>query len=73
MPLDTEAKRRRAAVAAGLSFIPAPPKADGVISAADRAALAGVYIAGGEEAGIGIYRARYAVVSGHRGFYRTRY
>lgn len=53
MALDTEAKRRRAAVAAGLPFIPTPPKADGDISEADRAILAGVYVAGAETGGSG--------------------
>ena len=73
MVLDTEAKRRAAAVAAGLPFIPAPPKPDGVISAADRAILVGVYLVGEQEGGAGEYRARHANINGHRGDYRSRY
>lgn len=73
MALDTEEKRRRAAVAAGLPFIPTPPKADGDISAADRAILTGVYIAGDEVSAVSIYRARYAGVGGYRAIYRSRY
>ena len=73
MPLDTEAKRRAAAVAAGLPFIPAPPKADGVIDAADRAILAGIYYSSGMGAAAGGYRGRHATVGGHRATYRPRY
>ena len=42
MAIDSAA-RRKAAAGASLPFIPTPPIPDGDISAADRAALAGVY------------------------------
>lgn len=40
MPIDSAARRK---AAAGVPFMPTPPLPDGEISAADRAALAGVY------------------------------
>lgn len=73
MSIDSEAKRRRAAAAAGLPFIPAPPKPDGVISDADRAILAGVYIIGEGESAISGYRRRHGSAGGHRTSYRSRY
>lgn len=42
----TEAEKRRK-LAGGLPFAPTPPVADGVIDAADRAALAGVILPSG--------------------------